>query len=637
MKSSGKKLAVMIVSVVLVIALAGGGILFAVKNSGKPVKVAPVSAMNNGGYWNSSTDLAPYGNVTTNMNQEILYDESLVITEIFVSEGDTVRIGDPLIAYDTTLVSLELEMKQMEVEGIGLNIQNVTAELEQLRKTKPVASASPNGLAGMALATAADPPVSSDPGEPSDPAGPSDPANPSDPALPAGTVYSEITADSVPYKGSGTTEDPFRYYVCPAKDKAAVTVRSDYLKKALAEKTTAVFDTVDQAEAPRRIVSSWEMNWNTVSELLKTMTGTELPEALRNQPVYREITADALPYNLPCEGGSAIPGIEAGDGSPENPFRILCIPGAPADAEFLSMVLDSQSTYVFEAVDDAENPSRILYSWTLNGKAPETPEDPGMDDPGIIDPGIDIPTGPTKEELAREIREKEELLKTLDLNKRTAELELRQLQKKMDDGVIESTLNGTVKSVIDEETAKLEGSPLIKVSGEEGFYVTGAVSETALGKVETGMTVTVTSWNMGMSYEATITSISSSPFSGNYYSSNPNMSYYPFTAVISGDADLSNGEGVDLSMDGFTSSYDPNAIFLSQAFVREEGTRYYVYKKGEDGRLTKQYVEAGKVMYGSIEIRSGLDMDDEIAFPYGRDVKEGARTEQADTLYDYGY
>ena len=135
MKSSGKKLAVMIVSVVLVIALAGGGILFAVKNSGKPVKVAPVSAMNNGGYWNSSTDLAPYGNVTTNMNQEILYDESLVITEIFVSEGDTVRIGDPLIAYDTTLVSLELEMKQMEVEGIGLNIQNVTAELEQLRKT----------------------------------------------------------------------------------------------------------------------------------------------------------------------------------------------------------------------------------------------------------------------------------------------------------------------------------------------------------------------------------------------------------------------------------------------------------------------------------------------------------------------
>ena len=137
-------------------------------------------------------------------------------------------------------------------------------------------------------------------------------------------------------------------------------MRSDYLKKALAEKTTAVFDTVDQAEAPRRIVSSWEMNWNTVSELLKTMTGTELPEALRNQPVYREITADALPYNLPCEGGSAIPGIEAGDGSPENPFRILCIPGAPADAEFLSMVLDSQSTYVFEAVDDAENPSRIL-------------------------------------------------------------------------------------------------------------------------------------------------------------------------------------------------------------------------------------------------------------------------------------
>ena len=30
-------------------------------------------------------------------------------------------------------------------------------------------------------------------------------------------------------------------------------------------------------------------------------------------------------------------------------------------------------------------------------------------------------------------------------------------------------------------------------------------------------------------------------------------------------------------------------------------------------------------------------MEDEIAFPYGRDVKEGAKTESADTLYDYGY
>ena len=207
----------------------------------------------------------------------------------------------------------------------------------------------------------------------------------------------------------------------------------------------------------------------------------------------------------------------------------------------------------------------------------------------------------------------------------------------MDDGVIESTVDGTVKSVLDEDTAKLEGSPLIRVTGEEGFYITGSVAETALDKIEKGMAVNVNSWNTGMSYEAEITSISNSPSSNNYYGGNPNMSYYPFTAVIRGDAELSNGEGVDLSVEGLnSSSYDPNAIYLSQAFVREEGARYYVYKKGEDDRLEKQYVDVGKIVYGSLEITSGLTQDDEIAFPYGRDVKEGAKTEPTDTLYNYG-
>ena len=33
-------------------------------------------------------------------------------------------------------------------------------------------------------------------------------------------------------------------------------------------------------------------------------------------------------------------------------------------------------------------------------------------------------------------------------------------------------------------------------------------------------------------------------------SENPNMSYYPFTAVVEKDADLSSGEGVSISVDG---------------------------------------------------------------------------------------
>ena len=240
----------------------------------------------------------------------------------------------------------------------------------------------------------------------------------------------------------------------------------------------------------------------------------------------------------------------------------------------------------------------------------------------------------TKEELAKEIQEKEERLKELELEQRTAELELKQLKKKVDNAIVTSTVEGTVKSVTDEETARLENTPIISVVGEDGFYVTGRVAETAFDKIKEGMTVTVTSWTSGMTYEATISGVSSSPLTGYSDGNNENLSYYPFTAVIHGDAELSNGDGVDLSIDDL-SSQDEDEIYLEQMFVREDGNQYYVYKKGDNGKLKKQYVEVGKNVSGSLEIVSGLSLDDEIAFPYGRDVREGAKTKSTDTLYDY--
>ena len=135
--------------------------------------------------------------------------------------------------------------------------------------------------------------------------------------------------------------------------------------------------------------------------------------------------------------------------------------------------------------------------------------------------------------------------------------------------------------------------------------MTGRVAETAFDKIKEGMTVTVTSWTSGMTYEATISGVSSSPLTGYSDGNNENLSYYPFTAVIHGDAELSNGDGVDLSIDDL-SSQDEDEIYLEQMFVREDGNQYYVYKKGDNGKLKKQYVEVGKNVSGSLEIVSGL-------------------------------
>ena len=239
----------------------------------------------------------------------------------------------------------------------------------------------------------------------------------------------------------------------------------------------------------------------------------------------------------------------------------------------------------------------------------------------------------SEDDLAR-LKKYEQKIKDLGLSRRSAELELKKLKKKVGDGVIKSTVEGVVKEATDEASAKNENKPVVSVVGEEGFYVTGRVGETMLDQIKEGMTATVMSWQSGESYEATVTGVGNSPVSDYSTGENQNQSFYPFTLVIHGDANLSNGESVNLSMNGIAAGSD-GSIYLEKMFVREEGNRYYVYKRGDNGRLTKQYVEVGKNMYNSLEITSGLTMDDLIAFPYGRDVKEGAKTQEADTLYDY--
>ena len=343
----------------------------------------------------------------------------------------------------------------------------------------------------------------------------------------------------------------------------------------------------------------------------KPSIGKPFPEELKDKIIYKEITKDAAPYN------------EDGDGTKEKPYRYLCAPGATVNAEFMLKMLEERAVCIFDVVDQEKEPTLLLYSWTLDGKTgqvikPENPEQPETpEEPKIPDE-----------------QEKEQKIKDLDLEKRTAQLELKKLDKKVNNGVVKSTVEGTVKAVLDEEEAKLENKPVISVTGKNGCYVIGGIAESSYDKLKEGMTVMVTSWNTGNSYEATITSIGNSPVESMKSSENPNMSYYPFTAVVEKDADLSSGEGVSISVDGLSGD-SGNSIYLEQMFIREGGNRSYVYKKGKHGRLEKQYVEVGKNMYGSIEIVSGLTMEDEIAFPYGRNVKEGAKTKTVESLYDY--
>lgn len=559
------------------------GIGFAVKNSGKAVKVAPVSSVNSGG-WYDDSGIASYGTVTTNQKQDIYVDDTMPITQVYVKAGDTVKVGDRLVAYDTTLSSLELEMKEMQIQGIDLNIQNLQKEITQLKGTK--------------------------------------------------TAKADTGASVVQTSADGE-QQPTVQKMSAVKTTVLNTSKEDENKKP--DGDTSKDDTTKDD--------------NTKDDVPSSAIERPFPEALKGKEVYSEITLDSVPYNK-----------EDADGTMEKPYRYLCAPGAAVNAPFMLKVLKEGQVCAFDVVDNAEAPTKFVSCWILDGKTgqvvipdpqptpdpeptpnPEpTPEPEPIPEPEPApepdiseDPVIpDTPDLPSKEEVTKQIKEKEQKIKDLDLSKRSAELELKKLKKKVGDGVIKSTVEGVVKEATDEASAKNENKPVVSVVGEEGFYVTGRVGETMLDQIKEGMTATVMSWQSGESYEATVTGVGNSPVSDYSTGENQNQSFYPFTLVIHGDANLSNGESVNLSMNGIAAGSD-GSIYLEKMFVREEGNRYYVYKRGDNGRLTKQYVEVGKNMYNSLEITSGLTMDDLIAFPYGRDVKEGAKTQEADTLYDY--
>ena len=99
-------------------------------------------------------------------------------------------------------------------------------------------------------------------------------------------------------------------------------------------------------------------------------------------------------------------------------------------------------------------------------------------------------------------------------------------------------------------------------------------------------------------------------------------------------ADLQPGSYVSIM---FSPGSSEQGVYLENPFLRTEGGRSYVYLRGEDGRLEKRYVTTGKSLWGSYtEILDGITAEDFIAFPYGKNVKEGAQTVEADiqALYE---
>ena len=257
--------------------------------------------------------------------------------------------------------------------------------------------------------------------------------------------------------------------------------------------------------------------------------------------------------------------------------------------------------------------------------------DSGSDSGGSIDY-----SGYTAEELASAIADKEEEIADAKQNLNQAKIDYQEAKKEVDAATVKATVSGEVTLAYTKEAMPDDGSPAIIVRGEDGMYVNVDVSEMSLDTVKVGGTIYCTSMETYEQYEAEIIEISQYPTTGSdsEYSydglSNPNSSYYPVVAYIAQADGLVTGESVEVSYSSQSmGTVSEEAIYLQKAYIRtdDEG-KSYVYKEGEDGRLKKQYVKTGETLYGQyVEVLSGVTMDDNIAFPYGSSVKEGAKVE----------
>ena len=255
----------------------------------------------------------------------------------------------------------------------------------------------------------------------------------------------------------------------------------------------------------------------------------------------------------------------------------------------------------------------------------------GIDD-GSGDNGGDDGNNYTAAELREAIAEKEDEISEAKQDLHEAQINYNEAKAEVDKATVKAKIAGTVTTSCDKGTVPTDGSAAIVVKAADGMYVKTSISEMELSNIKVGGTIKCVSSDTGDEYTAEVKEISDFPTgdsSNDGGSSNPNSSYYPVIGFIKDADGLSPGGSVEVSYSSKSmGTANDNAIYIQKAYIRTEDKKNYVYiRDKKTKRLKKQYVKVGKTMNGQyMEIISGLTDEDNIAFPYGKNLREGVKT-----------
>lgn len=308
----------------------------------------------------------------------------------------------------------------------------------------------------------------------------------------------------------------------------------------------------------------------------------------------------------------------------------------------------SSSVTITAQVKNVKGISKEQISRTLIVKGADTGDDGddnngGGSDDGSgsgsgdgIDDGTDSSGGDdngyTAEELKAAISDKEDDIAQAKEDLHDAQISYKEAKAEVDKATVKAKLAGTVTTAYSKGTLPTDGSAAIVVKAADGMYVKTSISEMELDSVKVGGTIKCVSSDTGDEYTAEVKEISDFPTADSSNGgdvSNPNSSYYPIVAFIKDADGLSPGVSVEVSYSSKSmGTANENAVYLQKAYIRTEDKKSYVYLRDKKTkRLKKQYITIGKTMNGQyIEIVSGVTEDDNIAFPYGKNLREGVKT-----------
>lgn len=503
--------------------------------------------------------------------QTVMLTDTQTITGVEVKEGDHVKKGDLLLSYDTTLTDLALEKKRLSVEQLKLQLQQEQERLQEIRNYTPYTPRQDDGGSS-----------------------------------------------------GGNQGDAFGYEHYPDYGSRGDVAVEEWVNNYSFDGSTA--DTPLILWTKQNTV----VDTNLAAEMGLFLQRCRYTEALNNYDKEYE------QYKKDYAAWEADESEDKGD-PPAEPRKPVEDDYAVSD---YYMILKSTSgnmtlgdNAVFQGMHVYLSGGSFLFvPYDASGAYDYTrPEEPTPAPNPAPDPG---PTY-TLEEIVKMKEEQQKKILDVEYQIKIAEAEYNIAKKEADDGNVYAEVDGTVVSVLTEEEARANQTPIIKVSGGGGYYVTGTISELERDKLEVGSEVSISDWRTGTSCTGTVQSVGDFPSSDRYYGGrNPNASFYPFTVLVDESADLVPGYYVDME---YTLTDSSKGIYISNPFLRTEQGASFVYIRGENGRLERRDVVTGKTVWGSYtEIISGATQDDLFAFPYGKGVKPGAATEQGDysTLYD---